>query len=375
MYFFVDESGHTGKELFDKNQSTLFYGTLSSPVNLDIHLQGRLSRLRSMFGVNRLHAAELGIGRLNSIADDLIKIQHGFDIRFDFFSVNKPDHAIISFFDQVFDQGLNPAVPWTGYWTPLRYILLIKVAYLFNEDLAKKAWKARLEQNDAIAEKALAELCLEIIERVEELPDPRSKEIIGDALLWAFKNPSNIGYNSKGKLNQKQIMPNLIGFQSVLHGIAKRLSSQGKQAQSIVVDQQSEFNNAQKILMETYIKMKGVPFTTGPDLPSMDLDKIPTLPITVKAGTDSIGLELVDIYLWLFKRAYEKKEISPKLLNLIKPQFEKGFHDEVSIAAIQGRWKPYFENLPEPTEEMYTKGMELKNFDEQRRLKTMEGLR
>lgn len=36
MYFYVDESGQTGLELFDGNQPFLYYGVLSSKVNLDL---------------------------------------------------------------------------------------------------------------------------------------------------------------------------------------------------------------------------------------------------------------------------------------------------------------------------------------------------
>lgn len=35
MFFYVDESGHTGANLFDEAQPTLFYGVLSSAVHLD----------------------------------------------------------------------------------------------------------------------------------------------------------------------------------------------------------------------------------------------------------------------------------------------------------------------------------------------------
>jgi len=59
MYCYVDESGHTGANLFDPAQPTLFYELLSASVNLDI-------------GVDRLHATELGVPGLGRIAPLLI---------------------------------------------------------------------------------------------------------------------------------------------------------------------------------------------------------------------------------------------------------------------------------------------------------------
>ncbi len=93
-------------------------------------------------GVVRLHAAELGMHRLDNVIDTLLVLQKKHRIRFDIWQVVKRDHAIISFFDQVFDQGMNPVVPWTAYWTPLRYPLLINLARLFDDELAEKAWRA-----------------------------------------------------------------------------------------------------------------------------------------------------------------------------------------------------------------------------------------
>jgi len=145
LFFYVDESGHTGANLFDEAQPMLYYGVLSSKLNVDVLAKGWIAKLRHTLGVPRLHAAELGNGRLASIAFDLAQIQKRLDFRFDIYGVAKPDHAIISFFDQVFDQGMNPAMSWTGYWSPMRYVLLLKLASLFDVELAKRAWQARIQ--------------------------------------------------------------------------------------------------------------------------------------------------------------------------------------------------------------------------------------
>ncbi|EIT6978145.1 DUF3800 domain-containing protein, partial [Vibrio vulnificus] len=241
MYFYVDESGQTGLELFDKNQPFLYYGVLSSKVNLDELALPCVQKLRKNLGVERLHAAELGNGRLVEIVDDLEALRKKFDIKFDFYRIAKADHAIISFFDQVFDQGVNPTVPWTAYWTPLRYVLLLKLASLFNEDMAKEAWKARITIKNSTAEKLLINVCEAVLARVNILPDARSIEIITDALNWVIKNPEKIQYNADSKKDRLQISPNLIGFQSVMHGIAKRLEKSRSKSRKVVVDRQSQF--------------------------------------------------------------------------------------------------------------------------------------
>ncbi|WP_146076444.1 hypothetical protein [Rhizobium grahamii] len=107
-----------------------------------------LKELRHSLGVNRLHANELGVARLTTVAE-LTRFSKKNDLLSSMLRIKKPDHALICFLDQVFDSGMNNAVPWHHYFTPLRYILLFKVAHLLDEALAKEAWKARRERNPA----------------------------------------------------------------------------------------------------------------------------------------------------------------------------------------------------------------------------------
>lgn len=346
MFFYVDESGHTGSELFDATQPVLYYGVISSDVNLDVLAEERLAPLRKRLNVDRLHAAQLGVGRLATIADELVAIQKKFTLRFDLYRVNKPDHAVICFYDQVFDQAMNPAVTWTSYWTPLRYILLLKLASLFEETDARLAWSARTDTNRARANEILIEVCQRIAGRVGQLPDARSRQLIGDGLAWAAQNPDAIGYNVDHADDIKQISPNIIGFQFVMHGIAKRIMQRDKRVSRIVVDRQSEFNKAQRTLSEFFAAASGIEGVTGPGMPKVSFAGMPKTPIEFAAGTDSAGLELVDVYLWIFKRLIDGKGMAPELMPLAYAQRHRGNTDEVSLRAIEARWAPYFANMP-----------------------------
>jgi len=250
----------------------------------------------------------------------------------------------------------------------MRYVLLIKLSYLFDEELLKKAWEARITINNARAESLLLEVCGEIINRVGMLPDARSRELITDGLKWVINNPSKIGYNVDTRKDSLQISPNLIGFQSVMHGIASRLKKTKAKAAAVIVDRQSQFNAAQEYIADFYHKARHVPWVNGPGLPVMDLKHMPTIPITCTPGTDSAGLELVDIYIWVFKRYFEQKELAPELYELIQGQLHRGMYDELSINALMKRWGKYFEELPEPTEDQAERVKELLEFEESRRM-------
>lgn len=303
MFFYVDESGQTGVDLFNKEQPILYYGVVSSRLNLDLLAEPHLAALRRELGVDHLHAVDLGNVQLARIADRLVRLQKSLNISFDLCKIVKRDHAIISFFDQVFDQGVNPGVGWLHYWSPLRYVILLTLARLFDEDLAKLAWKARTNKKDTQAQADMVTVCQTLLARIHSIADARFVEIASGALRWAEANPAEILYNTSDKAEIKQISPNLIGFQSVLMRIADRVKKANGRVSRIVVDEQSEFNGAQRVLADFYAKARDVVDTPGPGMPVMDFRSMPDIQFEVPpTGTIRAGLELVDIHLWVFKR-------------------------------------------------------------------------
>ncbi|HDY4940609.1 TPA: DUF3800 domain-containing protein [Yersinia enterocolitica] len=367
MYFYVDETGHTGPNLFDQTQPVLSYGVLSSPEDLDKVAEIELAALRKKLRVQRLHAVELGIHRISDVVDALLVLQKKHKIRFDIWQVVKSDHAIISFFDQVFDQGINPMVPWSAYWTPLRYPLLLNLASLFDDELAAKAWRSRLEAHDERSGALFRDVCKSLLSRVIHLRDARSLELITDALNWAATNFNQLGYNCKTNKEKLQIMPNMVGFQSVLHGICARLGAPNRRAK-IIVDQQSQFNTTQRELSEFYRQIREQPWALGPGLPVMNMKNMPAEPLVFQSGTRSPGLELVDVYLWTFNRYMENKELTKPLSRLIYTNRNTTNADNVSLRSVGKRFREFLENLSEPTPEMMEKAREMRDIEEARRL-------
>lgn len=373
MHYYVDESGHTGTNLFDAQQPILYYGCLSSHLNLDVVAHAQVMSLRKRLSVGRLHANELGNGGLAAIAADLLEMQRRFALCFSIYRVAKADHAVISFFDQVFDAGMNPAMTWTGYWTPLRYILLLQMAYLFDEKLAQAAWAARIEVNDDKSNAMLIKVCNLLLERVHLLPDARSRELIADTLTWARENPSDLGYNVDDRKSILQISPNVIGFQFVMMGVAKRTKLTGVEAARIIVDRQSQFNKAQRTLAEFYAAAgkESLVFEGGPGMPDLSFGEMPQVPIEISGGDQSVGLELTDIYLWIYKRVIEKGDLAPALRPFIYEGIRRVETDELSLEAIAKRWTKYMDGIPELHEmppDQVAKGRELKAHEEARRL-------
>lgn len=354
MYAYVDESGHTGLNLFDPDQPVLFYGLLVCRKNLDLIAEPMLKKLRTELGVDRLHAAQLGAKALIPVAKAFDAFQRKHDIRWGFYKVYKRDHAVISFFDQLFDSGMNDAVSWHQYWTPIRYVLLMKVAYLFDEELARKAWDARLIREPHKCAAQLVEICEEIRERVPDLPDTASQEVIDGAMQWAIARPEEIDYGVSNKDTMLMVSPNMIGFQYVLQGIAEWSKKLKRDVRSIVVDRQTQFNKAQGELAEIYRLIRGTNFSFPPGMPNYDWSHMPDISLSFTPGDESAGLEMVDTYLWLQKRVFDKKELPSDCFRLLYNQRHRGRTDELSLSAISERWKHTLD-LPMPEGEQLEK--------------------
>ena len=121
----------------------------------------------------------------------------------------------------------------------------------------------------------------------------------------------------------------------------------GQKVHKITVDRQTEFNKAQAELAEIYQKMRGHKSSLGPGMPEFDYSTLPEIPPDYKPGNESAGLELVDVTLWTAKRMREDKPVSEELKSLLFRQTRRGHTDEVSLAALDRRWR-FLADLPLP---------------------------
>ncbi|KVL03719.1 hypothetical protein WJ45_00635 [Burkholderia ubonensis] len=195
-----------------------------------------------------------------------------------------------------------------------------------------------------------------------------------DALAWVDANPGEISYNVSSKKDILQVTPNVVGFQSVVHGIASRLRNIKTRASRVIVDQQSQFNRAQRTLADFYRSSRGFKASMGPGLPIVDHTHVPDVPLEFLTSTKSCGLELVDVHLWVFKRAMEGADLPPKVGALVRAHMHRSKTDEISINAIACRWSKWFNEISE-IEEMSPENIErakqIIKIDEERRLKAM----
>lgn len=359
MLFHIDESGNTGLNLFDENQRRLSYGLLSSKLNVDALGVQAHRKMTNRLGVRALHANEMGARGLVEIADLLHSMQRRFRFGFDYYYIDKPTHALAVLFDAVFDAGINDAVKWDLYWTHLRFPALINLASILDEQLLKEAWFLCTAKDASTQSGRIVDFLTGLKARTSQSPlDARSKELFNDAFEFGIRHPMKLDF---GASDANLVSPNAVGFQFVVRAIARRSRSGRSRHSSIKVDRQQQFNAAQ---MATHDLLTAIAdgmtkrndddraaYLLHPlhqDIEERDLllQGMPMKAPSVSASTDSIGLQIVDLYLWITNRVLRGDQL-PSEVRQIAAMFLKGaVVDSISLEGWSERWRRFEQGLP-----------------------------
>ncbi len=330
--------------------------------------------IQKIIGGDIIHANVLGMGGLVKIAPLLIRIQKKIKFDFDYYYIEKVDYALMKFFDSVFDAGLNNAVQWLSYSTHLRYFLIMKLATLFDKELFQKSWKLSTSKKIERHEEEIVELLTEVKNRANQrILDVRLKEVIIDALNFGISNPLALDFGCK---NQEIISPNATGFQFVVTAIARRARKKRiKSISSIVVDRQPQFNKAQ---VDTHYHLSMISDVINKSSPK-ERDRYLKHPlyadyepedivnkgltnrdITVSKSADSIGLQIVDVYLWILNKRISGMPLPPELMKLGSLFERRMLIDGISLKGLAERFEkfekerlPKFEDITEEQKQLY----------------------
>src|SRR6185437_6351215 len=115
IFAYVDETGNTGKNIFDANQPDFITAALVNKGDFDAQWGAQIRTIAAQVGSNAIHANELGLGRLETIAEQLFDVLAASDAHFFVSRVEKRYLLATKMFDTFFDSGENAAVAWHNY--------------------------------------------------------------------------------------------------------------------------------------------------------------------------------------------------------------------------------------------------------------------
>lgn len=345
IYAYVDETGNTGKNIFDPAQPNFLTAALVTKGNFDVAWGPQIRALAQRFGSNAIHANELGLGRLEAVAGDLLNILERSNAHFFLSRVEKRYLLAAKMFDVLFDSGENAAVAWHNYnIRPLKIMLAFKLAHVIDDSIARDFWDCLLLPREADSRKRLPAICQSLKDRLHLLPDQRSREVLGQGLDWVIIHPEAIHFANEQKVARQGHYPNLVAFSNLLRGLQQFSQRWNRKVAQIAHDEQSEFGRA----LQTWHSLFS---NAAPDIiewvgERFSLQLAPGSKFVTMRDEQSAGIQMADVALWLYGQAIRGKTLPEKCEQILLLVFERGWRDDFSFAGVErslmNRWENVF---------------------------------
>jgi hypothetical protein len=351
IFAYIDESGNTGKNIFDESQPNYYTAALVSKGDFDLSHAGRIRAIAAKFNEDAVHSNELGFGKLELVAGDLFNLLDKAGAYFFVARVEKRYLLATKLFDVLFDSGENAAVAWHNYnIRPLKIILAMKLNEAINEDIAKAFWGCLLASRDKDAWAALPPICESLKARLHHIPDQRSRDILDEGLNWIIKHPQCAEFATTRRAARQGHLPNLVAFSILLQGLQDFSERWRRKIAVITHDKQSEFGRALK-------SWHGLFSNASPDLihwagESYSLQWAHGSEFIMKNDQESAGIQIADVALWLYSQMLKGKSLPPKCLRLLNLILERGWHNDFSFSGVERSLMEHYGNiLFEPMEQ------------------------
>jgi len=373
IFTYVDESGNTGKNIFDASQPDFYTAALVNKGDFDATYGERVKVIARKIGAEAVHANELGLGRLEVIAADLYALLAGSGAHFFVSRVEKSYLLATKMFDVLFDSGENAAVAWHNYnFKPLKLMLAFKLAAVINDEIAREFWNCLLLPREEDARAMLPAICKKLKSRLHFLPDKRSQEVLGEGLDWVIKHPESVQVVTEQKIAKQGHFPNLVAFANLLAGLQDFSKRWKKKIARITHDEQNEFGR----MLQSW---HGLFSNAAPDVlewagEKYSLQMAPGSEFVIKRDHESAGIQMADVALWLYSQTLKGKELPPGCARILELVLQRGWHNDFSFQGVHEmmmeKWGEVFFSPVDP--EKLEAAKKMLDDAEARRLASME---
>ncbi len=352
MYVFVDESGNTGAHLFDEAQPIFLTVALMTRTDFDAIYTKPIANLARAVGDTQLHAAKLGVARIEEIARPLHKLLQRADPRFFVSRVEKRYIVATKMFDLLFDPGENRAAsPHIYLMRPLRITFAVKFAEIVTEDMARDFWSSMMETNPDRARGGMIQFCDDVLALLPGVQDKGFVERIGPAIEWARENPEAIYFHSDGRIARQGHLPNLVGFGNLMDAVEVQSQAWRRPVRRIRHDRQSEFEAPLRWWHDLYANAspERVPLMMGE---MFKAQRAGGRTFEISAAEASPGIQVTDVIMWLFNRLHREKEIGADSWRMMQWVFRRARQNDFSFDGVLGALdERYAHIMTEPMDE------------------------
>ena len=340
MYIYADESGHSGRHIFNE-PLYYFQGAIISEIDIEPLLHDVAEKYRMQLGIERLHANEIRPHIVEQIASAFLCILDDINWTFHITAIEKPYLAVTKFVDSLFDSYENKGARWLWYNHEFfRHTLCCLFDDLLFEEDKKLFWESYLSDDyDGIGT-----IVNTVLKRLEQFQlDKRLYQVSREGLEFALKYPEEITLMAGStKKSYKGHTPNMVAFSSLIHAVHKFCKEHKTVPKAFIHDPQSEFGSTMKEYHKIFSRVRAEHSETGLQLnfenSEYDLGKFSLVP-----SKDLTSLQAVDLFLWLSQRSDRIKSVGlkEKLMKVSDPFYISRLSSEM----IRAGWAVKMSNM------------------------------
>lgn len=301
---FTDETENSGNNLFDSGQPYFWTGTLVCGTNVQEEAAPAHADCLRITGQAELHGNALGLGGIEKIAPILRSFFLAHDCRFFFTRIDKVHLAATKLFDVLMDSGINKAVTNLHYaMRSMRLPLAVQLIQIIDDTDRREFWEAYRTGHAANFRTILARIRVRLLDvHAHGLYHDRTVQLLRDGLEWGIAYPEPLLEQKMGELDS----PNIVAFSLLISMFHQMHEETGAKVESFVHDEQNQFGT---FLRESYKALKHLNFKHTITATMLDITELPTFDceFAMCKSKDSIGLQFIDVGLWLIKRFRDTK--------------------------------------------------------------------
>lgn len=366
MYIYADESGHTGKYIFNEPHF-YFQGAIFSTVDTESLLNPIADYFKKKLSVCRLHANELQQPVVEEIALSFLMPLIDINWVFHITGIEKQYLSVTKFVDSIFDSFENKGVRWLWYNHEFfRHVLCCFFDDLLSMKVKRKFWEAYLK-DDYQGICSVVKFALNQLDKIDI--NARLKEVSKDGLIFALENPKEITLMAnQTKKSYKGHTPNMVAFISLLQSVHKFCKENDVVPETFIHDPQSEFGATMREYHKLHSNVRtrehklGLP--QSPERVEYSLGEFALCP-----AKDIASLQAIDIFLWLSRRT-DKIE-NEELKRILVSQKDPFYISRAMSEMIVYKWILQF-STTEFTQEQLIKGKKVIEDIEQSHLKRLD---
>ena len=300
LFAYTDEAGNTGNHLFDSSQPFFWTGTLLANPNFDQTAKFYVDKWCQRLGVPELHGRELGLQQIERIAHGMEVFIRRHSVRFIFTRLEKQILCVTKFVDTFFDSGINQAVSPLHYSVRLFRLHIAHIAAeLMNLEDRKEFWEVYSQGN--------CEKFCNVLKRFGQkvrthIKDARTRQVLTEAIDWAQQHPENLLGATATDLDS----PNTVAVGLLIQALHEEIGELGQRLKRFTHDETNQFALAIKATFTSLRGFKAPPRNASALMSDWTEADTFDCPIEMASSKSTLGLQVVDVVLWLVKRYVDR---------------------------------------------------------------------